>query len=152
MDKEQTWCPSGDAGAPEAVVLGVRSGENGRLVYLADPVPASAVLDRVPEGVEPGRVMRFASHCVSECKHRRGNDCTLVERISAVPGNPEQERVPRCHLRGRCTWWAQTGAEGCRRCPVISTRNTEDDELAALVADPDVTVEQVERWIENHRR
>lgn len=141
-----TWCPSGDAHAPESVVLGVRSGQDGRVVYLADPVPASEVLGMVPEGVEPRRILRFASHCVSDCANRRGNDCTLVERVLATPP-VEGTAVPRCHLRSQCQWWSQTGVQACHRCPAVATRHHTDDELAELVADPATTREQLDEWI-----
>lgn len=137
------WCPSGDPGASEAVVLAVRSGAQGRAVYLADPVPAAEVLDAVPPGVEPRRILRFASHCVSGCANRRGEDCTLIERIQAYPVAAEQGPVPRCHLRPRCMWWHQTGVAACARCPAIATRVRADDELAAMVADPATTPRQL---------
>lgn len=143
----QTWCPSGEAHAPESVVLGVRSGQDGSVVYLADPVPASEVLGEVPEGVEPRRLLRFASHCVSGCANRRGEDCTLVERVLSRPPAPETTQVPRCHLRQRCQWWTQTGVAACLRCPAVSTRHHADDELAELVADPATTKEQLDAWV-----
>ncbi|MEU6485959.1 hypothetical protein [Streptomyces sp. NPDC046887] len=142
----RTWCPSGDAHAPESVVLGVRSGQDGRVVYLADPVPASEVLGAVPEGVEPRRVLRFASHCVSDCVNRRGGDCTLVERVLSAPPAPDTDRVPRCHLRAHCQWWSQTGVAACRRCPAIATRHRAGDELGELMADPSTTREQLDAW------
>ncbi|TXS20131.1 hypothetical protein EAO70_09440 [Streptomyces sp. adm13(2018)] len=143
----QTWCPSGEAHAPESVVLGVRSGQDGRVVYLADPVPAAEVLGEVPEGIEPRRVLRFASHCVSDCVNRRGDDCTLVERVLARPAAREDGPVPRCHLRARCQWWKQTGVAACGRCPAVSTRHHAGDGLADLVADPATTQEQLDEWI-----
>ncbi|MFJ7125533.1 hypothetical protein [Streptomyces sp. NPDC098101] len=143
----RTWCPSGSPAAPEAVVLGVRSGQDGEVVYLADPVPARDVLPVVPKDVEPTRVLRFASHCVSNCLHRRGNDCTLVERVAVTPAD-ENRNVPRCHLRAHCKWWAQVGVDGCRRCPAVATTVVEGDDLGALVADPRTTREQLDAWME----
>ncbi|MEU5796318.1 hypothetical protein ABZ800_22775 [Streptomyces sp. NPDC047813] len=149
MDEDESptsWCPSGDAHAPEAVVLGVRSGQDGRVVYLADPVPAQQVLGDVPEGITPGRIMRFASHCVTGCVNRRGDDCTLIERVLATP-RVAGTAVPRCHLRARCQWWTQSGVDACRRCPAVSTRHHADDELSELIADPTTTREQLDAWI-----
>lgn len=143
------WCPSGDAHRPESVVLGVRSGEGGEVVYLADPVPASEVLGSIPEGIAPNRVLRFASHCVSDCANRVGEACGLIERIRTVPakaGTPTGA-VPRCHLRPHCKWWNQVGVEGCNRCPAVVTLNPHDDELNVLVANPETTLEQVEGWM-----
>ncbi|MGV9457322.1 hypothetical protein [Streptomyces sp. NPDC003635] len=143
----RTWCPSGRADRPESVVLGVRSGQDGRVVYLADPVPASEVLGQVPEGIEPRRIMRFASHCASSCVNRRGDDCTLIERVLVGRPAEETDRVPRCHLRTQCQWWNQTGVAACLRCPAVSTRHHADDELADLVADPATTKEELDAWI-----
>ncbi|MDQ2846765.1 MAG: hypothetical protein M3Y77_10545 [Actinomycetota bacterium] len=145
-ESTRSWCPSGEARAPEAVVLGVRSGADGRVTYLAEPIPASEVLGDIPEGIEPTRILRFASHCVSTCANRRGEDCALVDRVLAVPTD-EVGSVPRCHLRGQCQWWRQRGVAACHRCPAVATANHTDDELANLVADPNTTLDQLETWI-----
>lgn len=141
------WCPSGDASRPESVVLGVRSGDDGQVVYLAEPVPAADVLGAVPEGIAPNRVLRFASHCVSDCANRVGEACGLIERITTVPAGTVPAAVPRCHLRPHCKWWDQTGVEACHRCPALTTLEPRDDELAVLVADPATTREQLESWV-----
>ncbi|MFG3281248.1 hypothetical protein [Streptomyces sp. NPDC048111] len=142
-----TWCPSGDAHRPESVVLGVRSGEHGQVVYLDEPLPAADVLPSIPEGIAPHRVLRFASHCTSACANRVGEDCGLIQRIQTLPSAHDTGAVPRCHLRARCKWWHQTGVDACHRCPALATLNPADDRLAALVADPATTVEQLEAWI-----
>ncbi|GGY16145.1 hypothetical protein GCM10010326_05060 [Streptomyces xanthochromogenes] len=142
-----SWCPSGDAHRPESLVLGVRSGEKGQVVYLDEPVPAADVLSSIPEGIAPNRVLRFASHCTSACANRVGDDCSLIQRIQTLPSPQETGAVPRCHLRPRCKWWNQTGVDACHRCPALATLNSADDRLAALVADPATTIEQLEHWI-----
>ncbi|MGW7256817.1 hypothetical protein [Streptomyces sp. NPDC054834] len=138
------WCPSGAAHAPESVVLGVRAGVDGRVTYLADPVPAAEVLDQIPADIEPRRVLRFASHCVAECVNRRGDDCTLIERVVAASPAGGSGPVPQCHLRADCKWWAQAGVDACRHCPAVSTRHHTDDEPAILVADPDTTLAETD--------
>jgi hypothetical protein len=140
------WCPSGDPSHPEAVVLGVRSGDRDEVVYLADPVPAAEVLGAIPEGIAPTRVLRFASHCVPECANRIGEACGLIERFK-VGMTPDAGAAPRCHLRPRCKWWDQAGLDACRRCPAVTTLNASDDELMTLVADPATTVSQIEGWM-----
>lgn len=145
-DRAQAWCPSGVATAPESVVLGVRSGESGTVRYLAAPVPAADVLGAVPEGIEPSRVLRFASHCVSACLHRSGNDCSLVSKVLALPPDSTDGAVPRCHLRAHCKWWTQSGVDACRRCPAVVTATPADD-IHTLVADPTTTRAQLEAWI-----
>jgi hypothetical protein len=140
------WCPSGDPSHPEAVVLGVRSGDRDEVVYLADPVPAAEVVGAIPEGIAPTRVLRFASHCVPECANRIGEACGLIERFK-VGMPPDAGLAPRCHLRPRCKWWDQAGLDACRRCPAITTLNAPGDELMTLVADPAATVGQIEGWM-----
>ncbi|MGW3150702.1 hypothetical protein ACWDG1_39880 [Streptomyces sp. NPDC001177] len=138
------WCPSGAAYAPESVVLGVRAGTDGRVSYLAEPVPAAEVLPLVPPDIEPRRVLRFASHCVAECVNRRGTDCTLIERVVAAYPAAASGPLPQCHLRADCKWWAQAGIAACRRCPAIATRHRTDEELATLVADPATTLDRID--------
>ncbi|KUH40077.1 MULTISPECIES: hypothetical protein [Streptomyces] len=136
------WCPSGSPDRPEAVVLGVRSGPDGRVDYLAAPLPAAEVVAALPDGVPPTRVLRFASHCVSGCANRVGTACGLADRMLALP-SAEGAPVPRCHLRAHCKWWHQTGVAACHRCPAVATAPLADDTLSALVADPSTTREHL---------
>ncbi|WP_225447156.1 hypothetical protein [Streptacidiphilus sp. PB12-B1b] len=142
-----SWCPSGLPDRPESVVLGVRSGEDGSVAYLAEPVPAAEVIGLVPEGVEPRRVLRFASHCEADCVQRVGSECGLVNRIVALPDPAPGSGVPRCHLRTQCKWWRQSGVDACRRCPAVVSLVRTDDDLGNLVADPATTREQLEAWV-----
>jgi hypothetical protein len=149
-DAAPKWCPSGDPSHPEAVVLGVRSGEQDQLVYLDEPVPAAEVLGEIPEGIAPTRVLRFASHCVSSCGNRVGEACGLIERLKvATPPDVRApaQAMPRCHLRPRCKWWDQAGIEACRRCPAITTLNAPENELMALAVDPATTLDQLAHWM-----
>jgi hypothetical protein len=146
-EQVQTWCPSGVASAPEAVVLGVQTPATGRLSYLAEPVAAGEVLGEIPEGIEPTRILRFATHCKTTCLNRRGADCGLVERVVAAAPLPDPVTVPRCHLRAKCQWWHQKGLPACRRCPAVSTAFKANDSLTSLVANPATTLEELEAWI-----
>lgn len=142
------WCPSGAPDQPESVVLGVRSGAGGQVGYLAEPLPAAEVVGAIPEGIPATRVLRFASHCVSECANRVGERCGLIDRMRALPAaSAESAPVPRCHLRTHCKWWDQVGVDACRRCPAVSTAVLSGDALGVLVADPATTREQLEAWI-----
>jgi hypothetical protein len=145
-EESVTWCPSGSAHKPESVVLGVRA-EPDRLTYLAAPLPARDALGMVPDDISPTRVLRFASHCVAECANRRGNDCTLVERVATLPADAESPGLPRCHLRPHCQWWQQSGPEACRRCPHVVTTVLAEDGLMNLVSDPLATPAQVARAV-----
>lgn len=142
-----TWCPSGLPDRPESVVLGVRSGEDGSVGYLAEPLPAADVIGLVPEGIEPRRILRFASHCEESCRQRVGSECGLVNRIVLASPAPTAAAVPRCHLRARCKWWQQIGVDACHRCPAVASLTLADDELGNLVADPATTEEQLNAWI-----
>ncbi|MFI5755412.1 hypothetical protein [Streptomyces sp. NPDC051569] len=146
-DPALAWCPSGRADAPEAVVLGVRSRSDGTLTYLAQPVPAADVQSLIPDNIEPTRVLRFATHCVSSCAHRSGNDCTLISKIRTLPAAAESG-LPRCHLRAHCKWWRQTGSAACGHCPAVATAVRSDDDVFVRVADPSVTPDQLREWIE----
>ncbi|MDQ1742758.1 MAG: hypothetical protein QOE23_1097 [Pseudonocardiales bacterium] len=128
-------------------MLGVRSADTGRLAYLAEPVPAGEVLGEIPEGIEPTRILRFASHCSTSCPHRRGADCSLVERVIVAAPPSTTVTVPRCHLRPKCQWWHQKGVAACHQCPAVSTAFEADDALTSLVADPATTLAQLEQWI-----
>ncbi|MFF1411604.1 hypothetical protein ACFVX6_17750 [Streptomyces sp. NPDC058289] len=118
--EQQLWCPSGSAYAPESLVLAVRDGLDGPPVYLRAPRPAAEVLAELPEGTEPRRLLRLASHCVPHCLNREADTCTLATRLEATSrfGPP----LPPCHLRPRCKWWTQSGPLACHACPQVSTR------------------------------
>ncbi|MET7685498.1 hypothetical protein [Streptomyces sp. NPDC005423] len=101
----------------------MRRGLDGEVAHLADPVPAAAVLDQVPDDIDPRRILRSAPHCATGCAHRRGPDCTLAERVpAACPAAAGP--LPHCPLRTACAWWAQAGADACRRCPSSSPATT----------------------------
>jgi hypothetical protein len=110
-------------------------------------VPAAEVVGLVPEGVEPRRVLRFASHCESNCAQRVGSECGLVDRILALPDPARDSAVPRCHLRTQCKWWRQRGVDACHRCPAVVSLVRTDDGLGNLVADPSTTREQLDAWM-----
>src|SRR4051812_48047186 len=110
---EKTWCPSSPADRPEAVVLGVHAGADG-LSYLASPVPAQEAVAMVPAGVSPTQIIRFAAFCDTACKHRMGQDCGLVAKVAVAAPVTDESTLPRCHLRPRCQWWRQSGADACQ--------------------------------------
>ncbi|WNI27199.1 hypothetical protein [Streptomyces sp. ITFR-16] len=91
---------------------------DGQVTYLADPVPASVVLDQVPTDIEPHRLLRFASHCSAACTHHSADHCTLAERTVAAPAPAGP--APHCHLRRACRWWHQTGPAACAHCPALT--------------------------------
>jgi hypothetical protein len=132
----RTWCPSAPADRPEAVVLGVHAGPGG-LSYLTTPVPAAEAVEQVPEGIEPTDILRFAAHCTRSCGHHTGTGCGLVTKV-VLAAPTTADPLPRCHLRGHCQWWRQSGRAACERCPLVRTTapEAEADELTRQVADP----------------
>lgn len=146
------WCPSGTPDAPESVVLGVHAGPTEDLGYLDSPVPAKDVTGLFPPDIDPARVLRFASHCRDSCAHRRGTECSLISRITALGDTSDDHTVPQCHLRPRCKWWDQAGLQACRRCPFVTRAARADDPRAVLIADPDTTQEQLDAYIDRTSR
>ncbi|AUG75303.1 hypothetical protein CFP65_0329 [Kitasatospora sp. MMS16-BH015] len=142
------WCPSGHGREAESVVLGVRSQDDGGLTYLAEPMPAAEALALVPAGIEPTRVLRFASHCESGCAHRAGPECTLITKLRTLPPKAADAPLPHCHLRHHCKWWNQAGADACGRCPAVATTILSTETTVSRAADPSVTPEQLRAWIE----
>ncbi|HEU5111399.1 MAG TPA: hypothetical protein VFT95_22890 [Micromonosporaceae bacterium] len=113
------------------------------MTYVDHPMPAPDAAGLVPEGVEPTRVLRFASPCEATCGHRVGGGCGLVTKVAAAAVPVQIATLPRCHLRSRCTWWAQAGADACHRCPLIRTAGYEDDLRMRLISDPDIDLDQL---------
>ncbi|MCX4778970.1 hypothetical protein [Streptomyces sp. NBC_01264] len=126
-DREQLWCPSGSAYAPESLVLAVRDGLDGPPAYLPAPRPAAEALAGLPAGVEPRRLLRLASHCVPHCLNREADTCTLATRLTATSRSGSEQALPPCHLRPRCKWWTQSGPPACQACPEVATRRSGPD-------------------------
>lgn len=133
-DREQLWCPSGSAYAPESLVLAVRDGLDGPPAYLRAPRPAAEALAGLPPDVEPRRLLRLASHCVPHCLNRAGEACTLAARLAASASPPAP--LPPCHLRPRCTWWTQSGPPACHACPQVSARPGQGARSGPVMSSP----------------
>ncbi|MDH6132924.1 hypothetical protein P3T37_002310 [Kitasatospora sp. MAA4] len=144
MDDQENvaWCPSAKPDRPEAVVLGIHADSDG-LTYLDTPVPAAEAVALLPPDVIPTRVLRFAGHCYASCHQRIGDSCGLVTKTALHAPAVEDSSLPRCHLRPRCKWWQQTGADACRRCPLVVHDVRVDDELSMRIANPNVAADQV---------
>lgn len=107
----------------ESVVLAVRDGLDGPPAYLPAPRPAADAIAGLPDGAEPRRLLRLASHCVPHCRNRAGDTCTLATRLTKPPRPaPPAAALPPCHLRPSCKWWTQSGPAACGACPDVSTR------------------------------
>jgi hypothetical protein len=117
-------CPSVPFDTPEAQVFGVAGGtvEEPRVHYLRTTIslPFPQVRD-LATGVDPSELFRTAAPCAgTACGHNHAGRCTLIDSI--VDGTQTVvENLPRCRIRSRCMWWAQVGAEACRRCPQVVT-------------------------------
>jgi hypothetical protein len=131
-------CPSAQPGMADVQVLGVRSGsaDMPELLYLNEPVAATAEVLALAAPLPPVRIFRLAANCEqSKCVHFDGSQCQLASRI--VKLMPEvSEHLPPCIIRPRCRWFQQEGGAACLRCPQIITLNLDTDERLKEVAVP----------------
>lgn len=121
-------CPSAPA-TVDALVIGV-VGADGTVDYVRDALPVTRRFLRIVEaGGRPESRFRFASACQQcACRQWVDGECSLPGRLAeVVPTAEESARLPRCAIRARCRWFHQSGADACRTCPVVITR---DDEQA----------------------
>jgi hypothetical protein len=133
-------CPSAQPDSPGAVVFGVATPtpSGRRVVMLPASVPLEAVAGSVPAGIPLPEILRLSAPCAEgRCRHFGGERCTLAERITARLA-PVQEKLARCAIRPSCRWWAEHGAEACRRCPQIVTEPFQASDLLREVAAPPV--------------
>jgi hypothetical protein len=130
-------CPSARP-TPDSVIFAVRTGaDQDGVAYLDEPVPATADVLALAHPVDPMEVFRFGAPCAqSACVHFADARCTLGARVAEeLP--PVTDRLPACRLRARCRWFAEQGAEACRRCPLVITLRVAPTAEFAQVAVPD---------------
>jgi hypothetical protein len=123
-DEERVlYCPSSRPEQEGALVFGlvVGTGDAPEVAYLDEPVPFSAELLKLADGLEPTEVFRATSRCAqSKCRHYSGSHCSLGERI--VETRPVvTQTLPPCAIRSECRWFAEQRAQACVRCPQIVT-------------------------------
>jgi hypothetical protein len=116
-------CPSAQPDMESARIIGVVGGtpNEPEVGYLA---PGVAVVPPTPDqlgGLEITHVLRFAATCEEhKCAHFSGNRCSLAKRIvDQLPAVVQM--LPRCQIRSTCRWFAEQGADACRRCPQVVT-------------------------------
>ena len=122
-------CPSARC-EPGATLLGVVQAD-GTVGYITpgltidDDFVATARQGRAPE-----KRFRFAGACVeSGCKQWTGTRCGVIDRVLEAdlePAEPVAGRssLPHCSIRSACRWFAQSGADACRVCPLVITDTT----------------------------
>jgi len=109
-------------------VIGVVNAD-GTVGYIRDRLEASsAFLEAAAEVGPPELRYRFSAPCQqSACGQWHDGCCTLPGRLAALVPSEEQrgddDRLPRCAIRARCRWFAQSGADACGICPVVGTRD-----------------------------
>ena len=116
-------CPSAPAHHEDALVFGVVAGTEDatEIAYLQEPVPMTAELRAMTNGLHAGEVFRTTSRCLeSGCREYANGRCTLGDRIvdtlPALSG-----ALPPCSIRTSCRWFAEQGPRACQRCPQIVT-------------------------------
>jgi hypothetical protein len=130
-------CPSADPTDAQARLIGVVQGaDEGRIGYLAVPQAVTPDLLALSGSLDPREVMRVAAPCAGgACAHFDGADCRLAQRIVTRLA-PVTQRLPRCGIRPECRWFGQEGAEACRRCPGVVTRDVAPTDTMRQVAAP----------------
>jgi hypothetical protein len=129
-------CPSAQPGLGDVQILGVisRDGDEPRLAYLDEALPASPPVLELAAPLDVSQVFRLSARCEEKkCTHFDGVDCQLAVRIARML--PEVvEQLPPCNIRPDCRWFRQEGRAACVRCPQIMTGNHEADEVLREVA------------------
>jgi hypothetical protein len=134
-DPRPLRCPSAQPGMDELQVLGVFTpGDEPRVAYLDEPMPATADVLKLAEPVAPLEVFRLAARCEEKrCIHFDGKDCQLAVRIVDMLPVVTAD-VPRCTIRPECRWFRQEGRAACLRCPQVLTLDGESSDLRRQVA------------------
>lgn len=115
-------CPS--APMLEGAVLHALCLGGDSLVHIVPSVPVE-LIRKPPAGVAPEAVMRFAASCAqSACTNwsNKRSSCDLIDSIVAANPPVPADRLVRCHIRSRCVWFAQQGANACTHCSLVVTK------------------------------
>lgn len=135
--RKQIDCPSSQATTEGARIFGVITGtpEQHRVGYLTETVPLSHEVLDLAGSAKPTEVFRIAAPCANGgCKHFKGNNCTLAQRI--VQGVPAVvNALPACQIRSTCRWFRQEGKAACFRCPQVMTDKANVSEFEKQIAD-----------------
>jgi hypothetical protein len=135
---ERLTCPSSQADVAGAVVFGIIGGspEAPEVGYLAQAVGVSDEILALAGPVLPSEVFRIAGPCAAQaCRHFDGQDCSLATKLVQLLPRAV-DRLPACTVRSSCRWWAQEGAEACRRCPQVVTWMYHASDNCREAADP----------------
>ncbi len=137
---KQTLCPSVPHDWVGAQVFAVVGGtvEEPEVSYLDEPLTVTQEIVDMAAPVAPDEVFRMAGACATTgCGHyaQDTDRCTLAERtVSLAPAVVHM--LPRCAIRLDCRWWSENGAEACRRCPQVATRDYAADQVKRTMAEP----------------
>lgn len=122
MGADVPQCPSARC-EEEALLLGVVQAD-GVVAFLATPLPVTAEFAEIAaQGRAPEKRFRFANTCrESGCRQWDGGRCGVIDDvITRLCTGTEDAPLPRCALRPRCRWFAQTGAPACHVCRGVVT-------------------------------
>jgi hypothetical protein len=104
-------------------LLGVL-GPDGRIHFVS---PALTIDDgfraKAAQAGSPERRFRLTGDCVQgACGQWTGTRCGVIDSVVAETAAAGVSDAPRsCPIRGRCQWFAQSGAAACRVCPLVVT-------------------------------
>ncbi|PTA67982.1 hypothetical protein [Deinococcus arcticus] len=114
-------CPSSTC-AEGHLLIGV-VGSGGLIQLLPDALPVDAgFVDTAHKGRAPEKRFRFASPCqAAGCAQWTGQRCGVIDSVLAVVPLQAEAELPGCSIRGRCRWFAQSGAGACQGCAYVVT-------------------------------
>lgn len=107
-----------------AALIGV-VGPDATVTYVTpSPVVGREFVAAAQAAGDPERRFRFAAPCVEgACSRWTGSRCGVVDlALTVAPHRAEADDarpLPRCSVRARCRWFAQSGRDACRVCPEV---------------------------------
>lgn len=108
-----------------AALIGV-VGPDATVTYVTpSPVVDREFVAAADAAGRPERRFRFAAPCVEgDCTRWTGSRCGVVDLALTVAPHVGIEPddgapLPRCSIRARCRWFAQSGRSACRVCPQV---------------------------------
>lgn len=121
----QLLCPSSLC-IDGAFLIGV-IGSKGKVAAYLNPAPRidKEFVKKAHQGRVPEQRFRFASPCQeSACVHWTGNKCGIIDHAKSAAQETQtdigtKKLLPKCAVRSKCRWFAQTGSDACHVCPHV---------------------------------
>lgn len=113
-----------------AILLGIVNEKN-EIDFIANSIKITEAFVQSSKEVDkaPEKRFRFSNICIqSGCKQWTGNRCGVIDEVlNMVEEKYWKNNLPRCSIRQTCRWFAQSGANACKVCPLIITDTMVND-------------------------